>query len=38
MTAAEWLDRALPDRSHRLLRLAAEQFMAEEYGLDVGRL
>jgi monoamine oxidase len=28
MTAAEWLDRALP-RSSRLLRLATEQFMAE---------
>jgi monoamine oxidase len=38
MTAAEWLDRALPDRSHPLLRLATEQFMAEEWGLDVGRL
>ncbi|MFT3866197.1 MAG: FAD-dependent oxidoreductase [Solirubrobacterales bacterium] len=38
MTAAEWLDAALPERSHRLLRLATEQFMAEEYGLDVGRL
>jgi monoamine oxidase len=38
MTAAEWLDAALPHRSHRLLRLATEQFMAEEYGLDVGRL
>ena len=38
MTAAEWLDVALPHRSHRLLRLAVEQFMAEEYGLDVGRL
>ncbi len=37
-SAAEWLDRALPDRSHPLLRLAIEQFMAEEYGLDVGRL
>lgn len=37
-TAAEWLDAALPHRSHRLLRLATEQFMAEEYGLDVGRL
>jgi monoamine oxidase len=38
MTAAEWLDGALPDGSHRLLRLAVEQFMAEEYGLDVDRL
>lgn len=38
MTAAEWLDRALPDHSHHLLRLATEQLMAEEYGLDVGRL
>jgi monoamine oxidase len=37
MTAAEWLDGTLP-RSSRLLRLATEQFMAEEYGLDVGRL
>jgi monoamine oxidase len=37
-TAAEWLDLALPHRSHRLLRLATEQYMAEEYGLDVGRL
>jgi monoamine oxidase len=37
MTAAEWLDATLP-RSARLLRLATEQFMAEEYGLDVGRL
>jgi monoamine oxidase len=38
MTAAEWLDALLPDRSHHLLRLATEQYMAEEYGLDVGRL
>jgi monoamine oxidase len=38
MTAAEWLDAVLPHRSHYLLRLATEQFMAEEYGLDVGRL
>jgi monoamine oxidase len=38
MTAAEWLDLALPNRSHPLLRLAVEQFMAEEYGLDPGRL
>ncbi|HVY95936.1 MAG TPA: FAD-dependent oxidoreductase, partial [Solirubrobacterales bacterium] len=37
-SAADWLDRALPDRSHPLLRLAVEQFMAEEYGLDVDRL
>lgn len=37
-SAAEWLDRALPDGSHPLLRLAVEQFMAEEYGLDVERL
>lgn len=38
MTAAEWLDGVLPARSHPLLRAAVEQFMAEEYGLDVGRL
>jgi monoamine oxidase len=38
IAAAEWLDSALPHRSHRLLRLAVEQFMAEEYGLDVARL
>ncbi len=38
MTAAEWLDSALPDPSQRFLRLAVEQLMAEEYGLDVGRL
>jgi monoamine oxidase len=38
ITAAEWLDGALPHHSHRLLRLAVEQFMAEEYGLDVSRL
>jgi monoamine oxidase len=38
MNAAEWLCSALPHRSHQLLRLATEQFMAEEYGLDVGRL
>jgi monoamine oxidase len=38
MTAAEWLDLALPDGSHHLLRVATEQFMSEEYGLDVGRL
>ena len=37
-SAAEWLDRALPGRSHPLLRLAIEQFMAEEYGLDARRL
>jgi monoamine oxidase len=37
-SAAEWLDRALPDRAAPLLRLAVEQFMAEEYGLDVDRL
>jgi monoamine oxidase len=37
-SAAEWLDRALPDRTAPLLRLAVEQFMAEEYGLDVDRL
>jgi monoamine oxidase len=37
-SAADWLDAALPHRSHRLLRAAVEQFMAEEYGLDVGRL
>jgi monoamine oxidase len=38
MTAAEWLDTALPNRSHHLLRVATEQFMAEEFGLDVDRL
>jgi monoamine oxidase len=38
MSAAEWLDRALPGSSHHLLRAATEQLMAEEYGLDVGRL
>jgi monoamine oxidase len=38
MSGAEWLDAALPHRSHQLLRLAVEQFMAEEYGLDVERL
>ncbi len=38
MTAAEWLDQALPGPSHGLLRAAVEQLMAEEYGLDVGRL
>ena len=38
MSAAEWLDDALPGPSHRLLRAATEQLMAEEYGLDVGRL
>ncbi|HTT95081.1 MAG TPA: FAD-dependent oxidoreductase [Solirubrobacterales bacterium] len=38
MSAAEWLDQALPGSSHKLLRAATEQFMAEEYGLDVGRL
>jgi len=38
MTAGEWLDGVLPARSHPLLRAAVEQFMAEEYGLDVGRL
>jgi monoamine oxidase len=38
MSAAEWLDEVLPDRSQHLLRLATEQLMAEEYGLDVGRL
>jgi monoamine oxidase len=38
MSAAGWLDRALPDPSQRLLRAATEQLMAEEYGLDVGRL
>jgi monoamine oxidase len=38
MTAAEWLAEALPDGSHHLLRRAAEQLMAEEYGLDAGRL
>jgi monoamine oxidase len=37
-SAADWLDRALPDRSQPLLRLAVEQFLAEEYGLDVDRL
>jgi monoamine oxidase len=38
MSAAEWLDAAVPGPSHRLLRAATEQLMAEEYGLDVGRL
>jgi monoamine oxidase len=38
ISAAEWLDGALPHRSHPLLREAVEQFMAEEYGLDVDRL
>jgi monoamine oxidase len=38
MTAAQWLDRALPGSGERLLRLATEQYMAEEYGLDVDRL
>ena len=38
MSAAEWLDDALPGSSHGLLRAATEQLMAEEYGLDVGRL
>jgi monoamine oxidase len=38
MTAAEWLHQALPGPSHGLLRAATEQLMAEEYGLDVGRL
>jgi monoamine oxidase len=38
MTAGEWLASTLPDPSQRLLRLATEQLMAEEYGLDVGRL
>src|ERR1700744_786919 len=38
MTAGEWLDPVLPDRSHRLLRLATEQYMAEEYGVVVGRV
>jgi monoamine oxidase len=38
MTAAEWLDAVLPDPSQRLLRLATEQYMSEEYGLDPDRL
>ncbi|HKZ14948.1 MAG TPA: FAD-dependent oxidoreductase [Solirubrobacterales bacterium] len=38
MSAAEWLDQTLPGPSHGLLRAATEQLMAEEYGLDVGRL
>ncbi|HTR75148.1 MAG TPA: FAD-dependent oxidoreductase [Solirubrobacterales bacterium] len=38
MSAAEWLDGALPDPSQHLLRLVTAQFMAEEYGLDIGRL
>jgi monoamine oxidase len=38
MTAAEWLDQTLPGPSHALLRVATEQLLAEEYGLDVGRL
>jgi monoamine oxidase len=37
-SAAEWLDRALPDGRAPLLRLAVEQFMAEEYGLNVDQL
>jgi monoamine oxidase len=37
-SAADWLDRALPGGAEPLLRLAVEQFMAEEYGLDVDRL
>jgi monoamine oxidase len=38
MSAVEWLDGVLPHPSQRLLRLATEQLMAEEYGLDIGRL
>ena len=38
MTAREWIDAAAPGDAHRLLRLASSQYMAEEYGLDVGRL
>jgi monoamine oxidase len=38
MTAAEWLDSALAGSDTRLLRLATEQYIAEEYGLDVDRL
>jgi monoamine oxidase len=38
MSAAEWLDQTVPGPSRRLLRAATEQLMAEEYGLDVGRL
>lgn len=38
MTALEWLDRALPSRSDRLLRLATAQYISEEYGLDVDKL
>jgi monoamine oxidase len=38
MTAAQWLDTTLAGPSHRLLRLATRQLMAEEYGLDPDRL
>lgn len=38
MSAAEWLDATLPDPSQRLLRLATNQLMSEEYGLDPDRL
>jgi monoamine oxidase len=38
MSAADWLGQALPGLSHGLLLAATEQLMAEEYGLDVGRL
>lgn len=38
MTGRQWLDLALPDPEDRLLRLATDQFMSEEYGLDADRL
>jgi monoamine oxidase len=38
MSAAEWISRALPEPSQRLLRLATNQLMSEEYGLDPDRL
>lgn len=38
MTAKEWLDRALPSRSDRLLALAVAQYLSGEYGLDADRL
>jgi monoamine oxidase len=36
-TAAEWLDGVL-EHDHPLLRVATAQYMAEEYGLDLGKL
>lgn len=38
MTARDWLGEAAPGADHELLRLATAQYMAEEYGLDVGDL